>query len=305
LQHKKYYLAIYADVLQKLAQHSAQKKTAIELVDFGAGNGLLGIFAKFCGFNKVFINDIDMKFVDAAKSLAIQLEISINGFITGDIDSVENYLQNEKPTAIIGTDVIEHIYDLDHFFSVVRKINPSMVSVLTTASNPENYFKTRMLKKIQLKDELEGGTTDEHALFGEHSHEPFLKIREQIIGKHGEGLSSLKITELAKATRGLNTPDILGALQQYKLSGKMPVPPFHPTNTCNPLNGSWTERILSLEEYISLYAAAGFTCKFYAGFYNDLEGNVAERFVKKMLNAAITTVGKKISPYIVIVGEKK
>ena len=62
LQHKKYYLAIYADVLNKLMQHLPKKKEDISLIDFGAGNGLLGIFAKYCGFKKIFLNDIDEKF---------------------------------------------------------------------------------------------------------------------------------------------------------------------------------------------------------------------------------------------------
>jgi len=156
-----------------------------------------------------------------------------------------------------------------------------------------------------VKDELEGGSPGDHELFGENILEPFIKVREQIIRKHAGDLSVDKINELAAATRGLNEEDILSVLEQYKLSGKTPVPPSHPTNTCNPLTGSWTERILSLNEYISLYAAGDFTCKFYAGFYNDLEGNVAERFVKKLLNGVTTTMGKKISPYIVIVGVKK
>ena len=182
-------------------------------------------------------------------------------------------------------------------------MNPLIVSVFTTASNPANYFKVRVLKKIQLKDELEGGTPDDHALFGESPLEPFLKIREQLIRKYSNELSDVEILVLAKATRGMMGADIKASVEQYRLSGKIPAPAAQ-TNTCNPLNGSWTERILSLEAYISLYNTVGFTCKFYAGFYNDY-GHGLMNFVKKLLNAGITTFGKNFSPYIVIVGTKK
>ena len=83
----------------------------------------------------------------------------------------------------------------------------------------------------------------------------------------------------------------------------MPAPPAD-TNTCNPLNGSWTERLLPLEKYRTLFADAGFTTKFYPGFYNQFEKG-RFNFAKKMLNKVITIMGSKISPYIVIVGFKK
>ena len=38
LLHKRYYLAIYADVLQKIVAHSCKNKSAITLVDYGSGN---------------------------------------------------------------------------------------------------------------------------------------------------------------------------------------------------------------------------------------------------------------------------
>ncbi|MEP7164891.1 MAG: 50S ribosomal protein L11 methyltransferase [Ferruginibacter sp.] len=303
LQYKKYYLAIYADVLNKLIRQSTQKKENILLIDFGAGNGLLGIFAKYCGFKKVFVNDIDEKFVQASRKLAAQLHVEIDGYITGDIITVQSYFADEIPAAIVGTDVIEHIYDLGVFYKTIRQINPLMISVFTTASNPANYFKVRALQKIQLKDELEGGSPDDHALFGESPLQPFLKMREEIIGKYARNMTDVEILALAKATRGMVQEDIRSSVETYMASGKMPVPASD-TNTCNPLNGSWTERILSLDTYISLYADAGFTCKFYAGFYNDYEQGLMN-FVKKLLNAGITTLGKKISPYIVLVGTKK
>jgi len=303
LEHKKYYLAIYADVLHKLLQHSSKNKTCTLLIDYGAGNGLLGIFAKFCGFKKVFLNDIDTKFTDASGKLASQLNIKMDGYITGDIGAVQTYFKNELPDAIIGTDVIEHIYNLDSFFKAIQQMNQSMVTVFTTASNPGNYFKVRMLKKMQLKDEMEGGTPGDHIFFGESALEPFLNVREKIIRKHSDGLSELKILELAKATRGMNKQDIVAAMDIYNVSGQVPVPP-HGANTCDPLTGCWTERILPIKTYRLLYNSAGFKTTFYNGFYNIYEIGF-KNYLKKILNAGIAIFGKKIAPYIIIVGHKK
>ena len=293
---------IYADVLEKVIKYSGKQKGDIILIDYGCGNGLLGIFARFCGFKKVILADLDEKFIAASKELARHLEIDPGEFVTGDIHSLKTVLKNDLPDAITGTDVIEHIYSLEDFLSGIRQINPAMVSVFTTASNPANPFKVRALKKIQLKDEFSGGDPGDHILFGEVPLEPFIRIREQIIMKHHNGIPEDMITPLAAATRGRNEADIIAAVDQYCEMNIMPLPASG-TNTCNPLNGSWTERILPLDTYISLFRSAGFTCRFYAGFYNSYEKGL-KGFVKSLLNALTVVFGKKISPYIVIVGAK-
>jgi 2-polyprenyl-3-methyl-5-hydroxy-6-metoxy-1,4-benzoquinol methylase len=300
LQHKIYYLAIYADLLSKLLKHSVKIKSSVSLIDFGAGNGLLGLFAKFCGFNRVFINDNNADFLAASKNLALQLNINIDGFIEGDIDKVQEYFTNEVPDAIVGTDVIEHIYNLEFFFKVLMQMNPEMNSAFTTASNPGNYFKVKKLKKLQLIDEFRGGTPGDMSITGESQAEPFIKTREQIIRKHTSSLTDDAILELAKTTRGKNEQDIIAAINKYNISGELPASPRHETNTCNPLTGSWTERILPLDEYISIYNGAGFHPRFYNGFYNDFEGGI-KSYAKKLLNLSIPVLGNKIAPYIIIV----
>lgn len=304
LQHAKYYISIYADVLDKLLQHSSKSKETISLIDFGAGNGLLGIFAKFCGFKKVFLNDINATFMQASEQLAAQLEISLEGYVTGDIEAVQAYFETDAPDAIVGTDVIEHIYNLETFFECLRQINPSIASVFTTASNPRNFFKARSLQKLQLRDELFGGTPEDDILFGDSPLAPFLKIREQIIRKQGGELNDKSIAELAKVSRGLIEKDIVKVVDHYKMSGKLPAAITHRTNTCNPLTGSWTERILSLNTYTLLYNSAGFTLTFYNGLFNDYHPGFT-RYIKKALNAAIAIFGNSISPYIILVGIKQ
>ncbi len=304
LDHQHYYLTIYVKVLGKIVEHAATKKENIVLIDYGAGNGMLGIFAKYCGFKKVFLNDIDDKFIGAAKELAEQLNIPVDGYIAGDVNALLPSCMDEKPTAIAGTDVIEHIYNLDDFFSILKQINPNIISVFTTASNPNNFFKVRQLKKLQLRDEYEGGTPDDFALFGEESHESFLKIREQVIRKNFNELNDIEIKKLSEATRGLNEKDIVDAVHTYKMSKRLPQPPAHPTNTCNPISGSWTERVLTINEYQAIYNAAGFRLIVNNGFY-DIYKKTFKSMVNRLLNTAIVFFGKKISPFIVLTGFKK
>lgn len=300
LAHQKYFLSIYADVLNKWAIHSKKDIANSILVDYGSGIGLLGLFAKFCGFKKVILVDVDSAFIGASQILSKKLNIELNGFITGGIHQLQSYGGDESFDAIVGTDVIEHIYDLDEFFIALQKINPFMVSVFTTGSNPENFLKVKALKKIQEKDEYVGGYPGDHLLFGAIQLEPFLNIRKEIILNLNADLTEEEVVKLAAATRGMDKADIIRAVNEYRINKRVPLP-SNDTNTCNPFTGSWTERILSLTTYRTIYRKAGFTCEIHAGFYNEFE-NGFSALVKKMLNLLITFAGNKISPYIVIVG---
>ena len=304
LQHRSYYLAIYAHLLEKLLHHSALPKDEIILVDFGAGNGLLGLFAKYCGIKNVFMNDIDPAFVRSAEKLSSILSISLDGYITGDIDAVRDYFQGKKFNAIAGTDVIEHIYDLEYFFTTLRTINPSVVSAFSTASNPGNYFKVRQLRKLQLKDEYAGGAPDDFLLFGNEAHEPFILTRENIIRSKAADLQEAEIKQLAKATRGMVKADILSAVESYRVNKVFPEMLSDPTNTCNPVTGSWTERILSIEAYRSLYRQNGFSLNVYNGFYDQYKKGL-KGLINNILNKTIPILGKYLAPYIVLTGSKK
>ena len=303
LQHKRYYLNIYASVFDNLLSNTNLKKEEITLIDFGAGNGLLGLFAKYCGFRKVIINDVDKSFIEAAKNLSAQLEIPIHAFICGDIPELNSYCVNDKPDAIIGTDVIEHIYNLQDFFSNIRQINPDIVSVFTTSANPENYFKVRQLKRLQLKDEFLGGTPDDFDLFGSEAHESFFKMRKSIIINIAPALNEDVVEKLTTATRGLNKTDIIKFVKIFQSENIFPEAISHNTNTCNPLTGSWTERILSIVEYQNIYTANNFSLIVYQGYYNEFKKGL-KKILFMLLNKFTSIFGIRFAPFIILVGKK-
>ncbi len=189
LEHKIYYLHMYAVVMNKATEEAGCSIEEMIIIDYGCGNGLLGLFAKFCQCKAVYLNDQNASFLNAAKKLADALAIEVEEFVEGDIETVETYFSNKTvPTAIVGTDVIEHIYDLDKFFTTISRINHKMVTVFTTASVTDNYFKTKQLMKLQYADEHVGSNVLHASANDLFAGLPFKKIREQIIKNYALGL---------------------------------------------------------------------------------------------------------------------
>jgi len=226
IRHKIYYLNIYATVLELAIQHSQKSIEEISLIDYGSGNGLLGMFAKYCGCKKVFLCDTAINFIEASKNTAAKLQLQVDGFIHGGTDDFKNNFPEdknnfpeEKIDCTIGTDVIEHIYNLSHFFSSLKQLNSQMVTVFTTASNPKNFLKLRKLIAMQLHDELEGGHPSDFELAGEESHLPYLQMRKNIIETMLPGLPENIILKLAQLTRGKIKDDIEAEVQRYHTLG--------------------------------------------------------------------------------------
>ena len=308
LEHKMYYLHLYTAVLNKAIDEAGCSKEEMIIIDYGCGNGLLGLFAKFCQCKAVYLNDHNASFLNAAKKLANALAIQVDGLIEGDIETVETYFSNKTvPTAIVGTDVIEHIYDLETFFPYIGRINRKMVTVFTTASVTDNYFKSKQLIKLQYTDEHVGSNALHAGANDSFAGLAFKKIRELLIKNYAPGLRQEQVLHLSKTTRGLDKQDILKAVDEFKLSGQLPKPPIHVTNTCDPITGSWTERLLTINEYNQLYKQAGFTLKVYNGFYNEWQGGV-KAMVVSLANRVINLLhakGRFVTPFILLVGGSK
>jgi len=302
LQNSRYYLSIYAEVLEKVKQASNIPVIDMCLLDYGAGNGLLGLFAKFCGFGKVIINDIDEPFLNASKILSSALEIDIHQFILGDLDAVKKEQLSQKIDALVATDLIEHIYDLDEFVATMASLNLELISVFTTGSNPENYFKVRQLMKLQWRDELVGGDADDALLFGHEAHESYFKIREKIIYEIAPELDENIILTLAKLTRGKNKKDIINAVKNYQSKKELPVLIAHSTNTCHPETGSWTERLLPISTYNSIFQQYQFGLHISAGFYNQHQFGI-KGICLNILNKILWIFGMKLAPFIFLTGK--
>jgi hypothetical protein len=297
--HKNYYLRIYVQVLNEVLSKSDKAKKDIFLVDYGAGNGLLGLFAKYCGFGKVVQVDTSIGFHESQKILSEKLNIQIAAHLLGDFEALKNYTQ-EAPDALIGTDVIEHVYDLDPFFSTLHELNANMTIIFTTASNDRNPWKKKRLMRVQRKDELEGYDAEN----GNESLLPFRQVRENIIKNKLPQLQQKDLDSLVTNTRGMRQDDIIKACEHYNTTKIIPPLPAHPTNTCDPLSGSWTERFLSFDEYKNIFNSYGYALSIRNGFYNQYQGGL-KGTILFFLNRLVKIPGRvsnMISPYIMLIG---
>lgn len=304
LRHRIYFLHIYAHVLEKAVEKSGKEIKEMSLLDYGAGNGLLGMFAKYCGFQKVFLCDTADSFMKAAVHTAKQLNISLDGVVIGELQQFIRQFPGERLDIVVGTDVIEHIYNLDSFFKELQGINPFMISVFSTASNPDNFLKLKKLRKMQLKDELVGGDPSDFELAGEEAHPAHFEIRRKIILDNAAGLSTKEVHTLAQLTRGKNKEDIDKVVRAFKTTGKLPPAPDDAWNTCHPITGSWSERVLSIDTYSSLYQGAGFCLELSNGFYDSFS-NSPKKVFNFFRNILMKIMGKKIAPFITLTGFPK
>jgi 2-polyprenyl-3-methyl-5-hydroxy-6-metoxy-1,4-benzoquinol methylase len=303
LSHLEYFIKIYSVVLNRSLKDANLNIDQASLADLGAGNGMLAIFAKYCGFNKVYINDIDKTFIKSAKYLSSQLSIYPDDFIEGDISDVCHYFNmRNSPDIIVGIDMIEHVYDLEYFIQSLFTLKELKSVIFTTGSNPQNFFKVKQLRKIQYNDEYVGGNPGEYLLYGANETKPFIEIRKEII-RNIYSFPDLLTEKLAQLSRGLIKIDIELAVKKYIETGVFPYKPTDSYNTCNPISGSWSERIIPIKDYRKLFMKPGTRFVIKSGFYNGQEKTIKSLLLKG-INILLPLFGLRFAPFIILSSAK-
>lgn len=304
-----FYLEVYAFILEKIIANNPLKLQNINLLDFGAGNGLLAFFAKYCGVNQVIVCDLRPEFITSIKKLSNSLNIDIDGYILGNEANAVAYFStsNINPNVCIGTDVIEHVYSVDSLLASMKLINPNIVVAFSTASVYDNFIKRKQLYKLMWEDEYVGydlkGDTEGGNIF---AGQPFLQVRKQIIQQIAPQLPSQQTDALAAATRGLNKNDIEKVVIQFIENNQIPSPPKNKYNTCNPITSCFTEQMLTHKNYKNLYQSHGFNLISYNGIYST-----HQKRIKKLLMMALNLLpkvfktnylGRVVAPFVVLYG---
>lgn len=305
LQNKEYFTCIYANCLQ----HTYTNNSSFEndtLIDFGCGNGFLALFTAFCGCKNVVAVEVREEFIALAKTIATQLNIKNITWLVGNEQTLVKYFSDKpKPTTLIATDVIEHIYNLNDFFICLRQLQLQKI-VFTTGSVQDNYVKRKQLYKLMYKDEHTSNTPMHVAVESKFGSLPYVQVRQLLIQELYPKLSIDVCKKLATNTRGLNKIDIVKAVDKYLYTQQLPKPLLHPYNTCDPITGSFTERMLTIKQYQALFLQHGFTLTILNGYYNDF-GSGIKKFVLNLANRFIKIfpknyLGRCISPSIYLVG---
>jgi hypothetical protein len=142
----------------------------------------------------------------------------------------------------------------------------------------ENPFKRRQLQKIMLQDELVNSNAL-HSSNSQFAGLPFIEIRRRMIAEKFSFLEENEVKQLAVQTRGLKEADIYFFVEKYySKSGTIPYSPTDKYNTCDPVTGSFTERLLPIKAYATLYHQHDFELKAHNGFYNEFENGFKALF---------------------------
>jgi SAM-dependent methyltransferase len=291
-QHARYYLTIYADMLERVLARTDTPKEQLGLLDVGCGNGLLGLFARYCGFGHIILLDAQADFVEAARNLANALDLDQCVFVEGINLSVLPVDRTFPVQAVVGADVIEHIYDLDFFLTSLKQLHPAVVCCFTTAANPVNRVKCRSIRRQQHRDEWEGFAGD--PIKGEPSHSGYRSTRASFLKQWFEEPT---LSDWVGRTRGLTLVDVQKAVDCYLYNGSLPTPPEDPYNTCDPITGSWTERLLPLQQYQKLFEKQGWQLCIESGYY-DTTRQSPRSAIYFFLNGLIFIFGKPMAPFL-------
>jgi hypothetical protein len=298
ISHGRYYCRIYAFLLNRAVAFSGLPPAQMVLMDYGAGNGLMGLMASEYGVGKVYINDSNPVFVQAARTLAAALGLAVDGFPEGDVCADPLPFRLLGLNAVVGFDVIEHIYDLHAFYSNLAGLHPSITVIMGTGANMHHPLKAREFRKLQYRDEYLGGSPEDFTLYGPAPQRAFHIQRDELIGKAFPMMGKEERGLLVAATRGLCGNELSQAVHRYVKEGVLPEPPADPYNTCDPVSGSWTERLLPVSGYRRIVEDTGLSFSFVSGFYNAFGKGLRYR-MRGGLNLLIPLLGKRLAPFLV------
>ena len=290
LPHLDYYLDIYRGSLSQMLKQLGMPPSEVTMVDYGGGHGLLSLAAKRMGVGKVIYIDINPKAVETVTVLSQELGTAPDCILQGDASTLRQWSESNHtiPDALLGMDVIEHIYELESFFADIYAVNPRIFMLFTTGSTPYNPWVKRRLHRVMQSDEM-----------GHGGRPGFFQLRKDFIVRHYPDMKDVDADVWAADTRGLIYQDILTAIDTHT-----PNPLNDPYNTCDPETGSWTERILPMDAYQKMVQPYGAGVTVRSGYYNVYRKGIKRR-ASRILNALIRTpFFRFMAPFIFIVVKK-
>lgn len=278
-----YYLAIY----ERCLDHLLASNPELTLVDYGGGHGFFSLAAKRRGVKNVIYIDHNAQAKEAAQAVASIVGISADTYLCGDEQTLAEWCRDQrcKIDVLAGMDVIEHIHRLVPFFDTLMELNRNMKMVFTTGSNPKNPFIRRKLRRVMINDE-----------------NLFVEQRRQYIAENHPEIEDTR--SWADASRGLTFADIDRLIDSHcslevaKTESITLCRDIY--NTCDPTNGSWTERILPLNEYKDILWKYHVPIHVERGFYNTRRGGI-KGLASSILNAILQVPGTiALAPFIIL-----
>ncbi|MFC2000522.1 methyltransferase domain-containing protein [Chloroflexota bacterium] len=244
------------------------------LLDYGGGIGLLSLLATRLGVGTVIYNDIyDVSCRDASE-LGITLGCKADYYVCGDIDDVVSFCQGLGCDAIVSSDVIEHIYNIDHWLGKLQLLcNDGATVVHATGVSMTHYPARKWAMREQTLAETRG-RKKEWGYKERDCFTPYYADRLKIISNYANTLNEDELGRLAYLSRGLAKEDILRAVNHYIETGQSPSPIGHPTNTCDPYTGNWMEHLMNPYYLSEVLRCNGFVSHVLPIFLNESSGGL-------------------------------
>ena len=283
-----------AHIIYESVEKTGKQINEINLVDYGAGLGTLYLLGGLLNFKRIIYNDYLPDWKDTAVLISKNLGISIDGFVTGDVDAVLKYAAGEDFLfdIVASRNVIEHIYSLPFFYEEVYKHNTAAVIFSTTSANYHNpamrlkhYFLHKKIERTQ-----------------------YLPQRKIQLQQEWPAITSVQLNELSILTRGKAKKDFFNAIANYKNNQPISKVPYLRSNTCTADSGYWCEHLLTKNEYRQIITKAGFNVAYTAGYWDTHYQSFFMNILGKFLNQVIKIAGKKgilFAPFVNIIAYKK
>lgn len=283
-----------AELLYRSIQKVNKHPQEITLMDYGAGVGNLYLLAKMIGCRCVIYNDIVEDMTLGAEIIAQKLGIHIDKYITADHLNTLQILDQEDIHCdiILSRNVVEHIYDLQGFFSDMYRFQPDALLYFSTTANYHNP--ANRLYHLYLHRKFE--------------REQFAPKRKQIIKKLSPDLSENKLNVLVAATRGLATKDLEDAVEKYAKEGEMPDPSRFGSNACDPEDGMWIENLLTINQYKKIIEPIGYELEVKPAFWDTHYSSMLKNLLGNTLNSLTKILGKRglwTTAFIYLIAERK
>ena len=282
-----------ANIIYQSVKKINKPAAEITCMDYGAGLGTLFLLAGLVGFKRVYFNDYFPQWAGYAKIICSKIDITIDGFISGDIDAVIEFAKanNIHFNIVASRNVVEHIYKLRDFYTKLYQSGITDVCYATTTANYHN-------PAMRLKHYWYHYKTEKNL---------FIKQRTDIIKKLIPTVNSSDLKELVKITRGRALTDFSPAVDLYFKKQLIPPVEFLRTNTCDSITGVWAENLLTRENYFDIIQRAGFKAEYTAGFWDTHYKNKVVNLITGIFNRLIKISGKKgywFSPFVNITASK-
>ncbi len=287
IKHLEYHLTLNGLILEEALR---QKPDVDTIIDYGGGTGMLGILAKISLGVKVIYMDIYSLACRDVADIGAFLALKPDEIIEGDLTGIRAGL-NGMNTVLVSRDVIEHIYDLPEFFKKSETYIPGVTQVHLTGANVYNWFKKKYFREIHHRFEIKG---DPGKLKETDHVQSFFQMRYDFIRANFPAINDDAVLNLSTLSRGLIFNDIKRFVESWLDGSSLvnPRPEKYMFNTCDPVSGNWSERLLYFEEYRSM-ASPYFRLNFRGCPYLENQNAKGKSMASRLLNACIGKDGKR------------